>query len=96
MVSLGLGIWPNLCWATFTKYGVWHSTWARQAPSGELAEGSHTVASLAHLASLHKIDVPITNAVDKLVNQGEDLHQIVAGLLASCKYRMMHIQINDR
>ena len=24
----------------------------------------------------------MTNAVDKLVNHGEDLHQIVAGLLA--------------
>ena len=53
-----------------------------EVPSGELAEGSHTVASLAHLAALHKIDVPITNAVDKLVNHGEDLQQIVASLLA--------------
>ena len=53
-----------------------------EAPSGQLAEGSRTVAALAHLAALHKIDVPITNAVDKLVNHGEDLHQIVAGLLA--------------
>ena len=53
-----------------------------ESPSGELAEGRHTVASLARLAALHKIDVPITDAVDKLVNHGEDLHQIVAGLLA--------------
>jgi len=53
-----------------------------EVPSGELAEGSDTVASLAHLAALHKIDAPITKAVDKLVNHGEDLHQIVAGLLA--------------
>ena len=53
-----------------------------EIPSGELAEGSHTVASLAHLAALHKIDAPITKAVDKLVNHGEDLHEIVAGLLA--------------
>ena len=53
-----------------------------EAPSGQLAEGSRTVAALAHLAAHHNIDVPITNAVDKLVNHGEDLHQIVAGLLA--------------
>jgi glycerol-3-phosphate dehydrogenase (NAD(P)+) len=51
-------------------------------PSGQLAEGSRTVAALAQLAAHHNIDVPITNAVDKLVNHGEDLHQIVAGLLA--------------
>ena len=53
-----------------------------ETPSGQLAEGSRTVAALAHLAAHHNIDVPITNAVDKLVNHGEDLHQIVAGLLA--------------
>ena len=53
-----------------------------EAPSGQLTEGSRTVAALAHLAVHHKIDVPITNAVDKLVNHGEDLHKIVAGLLA--------------
>ena len=53
-----------------------------ETPSGQLAEGSRTVAALAQLAKLHNIDVPITNAVDKLVNHGEDIHQIVAGLLA--------------
>jgi len=53
-----------------------------ETPSGQLAEGSRTVAALAYLAAHHNIDVPITNAVDKLVNHGEDLHQIVAGLLA--------------
>ena len=53
-----------------------------ETPSGQLAEGSRTVAALVHLAAHHNIDVPITNAVDKLVNHGEDLHQIVAGLLA--------------
>ena len=53
-----------------------------ETPSGQLAEGSRTVAALAHLAAHHNIDLPITNAVDKLVNHGEDLHQIVAGLLA--------------
>ena len=53
-----------------------------EAPSGQLTEGSRSVAALAHLAAHHSIDAPITNAVDKLVNHGEDLNQIVAGLLA--------------
>ncbi|MDC0476365.1 NAD(P)H-dependent glycerol-3-phosphate dehydrogenase [Alphaproteobacteria bacterium] len=53
-----------------------------ETPSSQLAEGSRTVAALANLAAHHKIDLPITNAVDKLVNHGEGLQQIVAGLLA--------------
>ena len=53
-----------------------------ETPSSQLAEGSRTVAALARLAANHKIDAPITNAVNKLVNHGEDLHQIVATLLA--------------
>ena len=53
-----------------------------EAPSCQLAEGSGTVAALAYLAARHNIDVPITDAVNKLVNHGEDLNQIVAGLLA--------------
>ena len=53
-----------------------------ETPSGQLAEGSRTVAALTHLAANHNIDVPITKAVNKLVNHGEDLHRIVAGLLA--------------
>jgi glycerol-3-phosphate dehydrogenase (NAD(P)+) len=53
-----------------------------ETPSGQLAEGARTVAALANLAAHHKIDLPITSAVNKLVNHGEDLQQIVAGLLA--------------
>ena len=53
-----------------------------ETPSGQLVEGSRTVSALSRLAAHHNIDVPITNAVDKLVNHGEDLHEIVAGLLA--------------
>ena len=47
-----------------------------ETPSGQLAEGSRTVAALAHLAAHHNIDVPITNAVDKLVNPGETINRI--------------------
>jgi len=51
-------------------------------PSAQLAEGSRTVAALAGLAAHHKIDAPITDAVNKLVNHGENLQDIVSGLLA--------------
>ncbi len=51
-------------------------------PSPALAEGSRTVGHLALLAAHRKIDLPLTSAVDKLVNHGQDLHEIVAGLLA--------------
>ena len=53
-----------------------------ETPPKKLAEGSHTVAQLAALAKANGVDLPITNAVDKLVNHGQDLHSIVAGLLA--------------
>lgn len=52
------------------------------APPSKLAEGSHTVSQLAGLAKAKGIDLPITNAVDKLVNHDRDLHEIVASLLA--------------
>jgi glycerol-3-phosphate dehydrogenase (NAD(P)+) len=51
-------------------------------PSPALAEGSRTVGHLARLAANQNIDLPLTSAVDKLVNHGQDLHEIVAGLLA--------------
>ena len=53
-----------------------------EAPPSKLAEGSRTVAQLAGLAKSKGVDLPITNAVDKLVNHGQDLHEIVASLLA--------------
>ena len=51
-------------------------------PPSKLAEGSHTVAQLAGLAKSKGIDLPITNAVDRLVNHQQDLHEVVADLLA--------------
>ena len=53
-----------------------------ETPSHNLAEGSRTVAELAKLGKSKGVDLPITNAVDKLVNHGHDLHDIVARLLA--------------
>ena len=51
-------------------------------PPSKLAEGSRTVSQLAELAKSRGVDLPITNAVDRLVNHGQDLHEIVASLLA--------------
>ena len=53
-----------------------------ETPPAKLAEGSRTVAQLAALAKAKGVDLPITNAVDKLVNDGEDLPAVVASLLA--------------
>ncbi len=53
-----------------------------ETPASSLAEGSRTVGKLARLAKAKGVDLPLTNAVDKLVNDGQDLHLIVAELLA--------------
>jgi glycerol-3-phosphate dehydrogenase (NAD(P)+) len=47
-----------------------------------LAEGSHTVAALARLGRDHKVDLPITNAIDMVLNHGQNLHDSVKALLA--------------
>ncbi len=54
----------------------------REAPPSKLAEGSRTVAQLAGLGKFKGIDLPITNAVDNLINHKQDLHEVVANLLA--------------
>ena len=51
-------------------------------PSSQLAEGSRTVSALASLAKQHKVDLPITEAVNEVVNNGANLQHIVSGLLA--------------
>ena len=53
-----------------------------EAPPQSLAEGARTVGQLAQLARDQAVDLPLTNAVDKLVNHGQDLHEIVKTLLA--------------
>ena len=53
-----------------------------EEPPSKLAEGSRTVAQLVELAKSKGVDLPITNAVDRLVNHDQDLHEIVASLLA--------------
>ena len=53
-----------------------------QEPDPRLAEGRHTVAALAARASKMDVELPITHAVDQVINHGADLAEIVAGILA--------------
>jgi glycerol-3-phosphate dehydrogenase (NAD(P)+) len=55
---------------------------AGKALPDKLAEGSRTVAGLARLGRLHKVDLPITNAIDMVLNNGQNLHDAVKALLA--------------
>jgi len=53
-----------------------------EMPDKRLAEGRHTVAALAARGRALGIDLPITNGVDRVVNGGAALQQVVAELLA--------------
>jgi len=51
-------------------------------PDAVLAEGRHTVAALAARARAVGVELPITDAVDKVVNHQHNLQEVVNGLLA--------------
>ena len=53
-----------------------------RAPDSVLAEGRHTVAALAARARSVGVELPITDAVDKVVNHQDNLQEVVNGLLA--------------
>ena len=53
-----------------------------RTPDARLAEGRHTVAALAERASSLGVEAPITDGVNRVVNQGDDLKTVVASLLA--------------
>ena len=53
-----------------------------RAPDSVLAEGRHTVAALAARARSVGVELPITYAVDKVVNHQHNLQEVVNGLLA--------------
>ncbi len=55
---------------------------AGQSPDTRLTEGRHTVASLVQRAETMGLELPITNAVDRVVNHGDDLVDVVTALLA--------------
>ena len=52
------------------------------APDTRLAEGRHTVAALAQRATTLGLELPITSAVDRVINHGDNLRDIVTTLLA--------------
>ncbi len=52
------------------------------APETRLAEGRHTVAALARRAKTMGLELPITNAVDRVINHGDNLFDVVTALLA--------------
>lgn len=47
-----------------------------------VSEGVHTAAAAAALARQHHVDMPITAAVDAVLNHNADLEKVIAGLLA--------------
>lgn len=47
-----------------------------------VAEGVFTAAAAVQLAAKHKVDVPITAAVDAILNRGASLDETIAALLA--------------
>ena len=53
-----------------------------ETPDPRLAEGRHTVAALSARAQKMQLDLPITTAVDRVINHGENLADVVAALLA--------------
>ena len=53
-----------------------------EAPEDRLAEGRHTVAALAARGREMGIELPITCGVDRVVNGGAPLREVVADLLA--------------
>ncbi len=55
---------------------------AGEAPEGRLAEGRHTVAVLAARGRKMGIELPITDGVDRVVNGGAPLADVVGELLA--------------
>ena len=47
-----------------------------------VTEGVATASSIVELAARHRIDMPITQAIDQIVNQGADIDTTIAGVLA--------------
>ena len=53
-----------------------------ETPDARLAEGRNTVAALAARGRETGVELPITNGVDRVVNGGAPLGDVVASLLA--------------
>ena len=52
------------------------------AKRSSVAEGIATAASVVTLAARHKVEMPISAAVDAVVNRGADIDATIATLLA--------------
>lgn len=49
-------------------------------PYGELAEGVATTGALLRLAEEYQVELPICNAVNRMVNEGEDAEKVLSDL----------------
>lgn len=56
-----------------------------------VAEGAATANAVAQVAQIHSIDMPISNSIDRIINQGEDIDVIVTELLS----RPFRIEFGD-
>lgn len=65
-------------------FEIGHGRTARSIIEGarSVFEGAHTAQAVVALADKHGIDMPISRAVDALVNQGADLDETIAKLLS--------------
>ena len=71
----------HVCRPTFAHMAFGLALRRGDKPSLALAEGAYSWP-LSATCSAPKNDLPPTSAVDKLVNHGQDLHEIVVDLLA--------------
>lgn len=78
----GLGDLVLSCTDTKSRnYSLGFALGSGQPPSGHLTEGAHTVAPLLALAGQHGVDMPISAAVDAVLNHGLPLDEAVARLM---------------
>lgn len=80
----GLGDLTLTCTsATSRNYAHGFAIGRGEAPTGGVVvEGVSTAAALVALAARHKVEMPIAEAVDAILNRGADIDAVIAGLLA--------------
>ena len=52
------------------------------AQIGMVVEGLHALAATKQLAARYRVEMPITQAVDAIVNGGSDPREVVLGLMS--------------
>lgn len=63
------------------NYSLGYALGRGDPPSGALTEGAHTVAPLLALAAKQSVDMPISAAVDAVLNRGLPLSDAVTALM---------------